>query len=134
MIDFENQILTKVAAAIRAVSPTVSVKGEFAGMPAVFPAVTVAEIENVQVEHLIDSSHLDEYAGVTYRIQVFSNKKVGRKSEAKALFDKADDAMREMGFRRVTYATSPELYNSTIYQIGATYRGTISASGYVCAR
>jgi len=39
-----------------------------------------------------------------------------------------------MGFRRVTYTTTPEIYDSTVYNITATYEAVISSAGYVYKR
>lgn len=83
---------------------------------------------------LEDSSNEEKFAGVTYRLQVFSNKESGKKAEARAIFATADAEMRRMGFRRLTYATTPEIYDSTIYEITATYEGVVSATGCVYKR
>lgn len=83
------------------------------------------------VDRLEDSSNEERYAGVTYRLQVFSNKQSGKKAEARAIFATADAEMRRMGFRRVSYATTPEIYDSTIYEIRVTYEGVIDTFGNV---
>jgi hypothetical protein len=96
--------------------------------------VTLDEIENVTVGNLVDSSHEEKFAGVTYRLQVFSNKVGGKKSEAREIFATADSVIRGLGFRRITYTTTPEIYDSTIYSINATYEAIVSADGVVYKR
>jgi hypothetical protein len=134
MLDCLNEIFTAVATDVRAKHEGVSVSGEYTRRPSEFPAVTLDEIENVTVAELVDSSDTEKFSGVTYRLQVFSNKTGGKKSEARAIFATADSVMLGLGFRRITYITTPEIYESTIYSIEATYEAIVGANGYVYKR
>ena len=134
MIDKLNEIFTSVATSVRNKHTGTTVTGEYTRKPSKFPAATLDEIQNVMVDRLEDSSNAENFAGVTYRLQVFSNKRTGKKAEAREIFDTADAEMRRMGFRRVTYFTTPEIYDSTIYNITATYEAVVSAAGYVYKR
>ena len=134
MIDFNNEIYTTVANAVRDNHVGTTVTGEYTRKPSKFPTVTLDEISNTMVDSLEDSSNEENFAAVTYRLQVFSNKEGGKRAEARAIFATADAEMRRMGFRRVTYTTTPEIYESTIYQINATYEAVVSAAGYVYKR
>lgn len=129
MIDHMNEIFTSVAVPVRDAHPGVSVTGEYTRKPSAFPAVTLDEIENVPLSELEDSTRKEQYAGLTYRLQVFSNKKSGRKAEARAIFATADSEMRRLGFHRVTYTTTPEVYESAIYSITATYEAIMGLDG-----
>lgn len=134
MIDFENEIFTAVADAVRLLHSGATVKGEYIRSPASFPTVALSEVDNVNVDTLIDSSREEKYAGLGYRLQVFSNKEGAKKSEAKAIFKTADDILCGMGFRRRTYSTTPEIYNSTIFSITATYEGIADVNGVIYRR
>ena len=134
MIDFENEIFTAVATAVRASHTGTSINSEYVRSPASFPTVALSEIDNVNVDALIDSSQQEKYAGLGYRLQVFSNKESGKKSEAKAIFKTADDILCGMGFRRRTYSTTPEIYNSTIFSITATYEAIADINGVLYRR
>lgn len=134
MLDFNNEVFTSVAVRVRDQHAGVTVTGEYTRAPSKFPTVTLDETQNVMVDRLEDSSNAEKFAGVTYRLQVFSNKRTGKKAEARAIFATADAEMRRMGFRRVTYTTTPEIYDSTIYNITATYEAVVSAAGYVYKR
>lgn len=134
MNDYENEIFTDVATEVRSKHPGAVVKGEYVRSPAEFPMVAVSEFENVMVDELMDSSHKEEYSGLAYRLQVFSNKVGGKKAEAKAIFKTANQKICGMGFRRVTYSTTPEIYDSTIYSITATYEAIVDERGYVYKR
>mgnify|MGYP007112542708 CR=1 FL=1 len=134
MIDFENEIFTAVATEVRSQHPGTVVKGEYVRSPAEFPMTTISEFENVMVDELMDSSQEEKYSGLAYRLQVFSNKVGGKKTEAKAIFKTADKQMRGMGFRRITYSTTPEIYDSTIYSITATYEAIVDVNGIIYKR
>ena len=134
MIDVNNEVFTNVATLVRNKHSDANVTGEYARVPSKFPTVTLDETQNVVVDRLEDSSNVEKFAGVTHRLQVFSNKQTGKKAEARAIFATADAEMRRMGFRRVTYTTTPEIYDSTIYNITATYEAVVSAAGYVYKR
>lgn len=134
MINVLNEIFDNVATAVRNAHITATVTGEYTRKPSKFPAVTLDEVSNATVGWLEDSSNEEKFAGVMYRIQVFSNKRNGKRAEAREIFATADAEMRRMGFRRVTYTTTPEIYESTIYQITATYEAVVCAAGYVYKR
>lgn len=134
MLDFSNEIFTAVAEDVRLAHPGVKMTGEYTRSPSKFPCVTLDETENVTMGHLIDSSHKENFCGVAYRVQVFSNKQSGKRAEARSIFAAADAAMCRMGFRRVSYTTTPEIYDSTVYNITATYEAVLSAAGYAYKR
>ena len=134
MIDFENEIFTAVATAVRTAHTGTTIKSEYVRSPASFPTVALSEIDNVNIDALIDSSGAEKYAGLGYRLQVFSNKESGKKSEAKAIFKTADEIMCGMGFRRRSYSTTPEIYNSTIFSITATYEAIADINGVLYRR
>ena len=134
MIDYLNEIFNTVAKKLRAVHEGVTVIGEYTRKPPSFPCVTLDEIQNVAVDSLEDSSGKEQFAAVTYRLQVFSNKASGKKAQAREIFKTADAALYQMGFLRATYTTTPEIYESTVYSITATYEGVISTPGYVFKR
>ena len=134
MIDYLNEIFTAVATSLREAHSGITVTGEHTRMPSKFPAATRDEIVNVTVDELEDSSAAEKYASLTYRLQVFSNKQSGKKAEARAIFATADKVMRGLGFRRITYTTTPEIYESTIYSITATYEAIAEADGVIYRR
>lgn len=134
MNDFENEIFTDVATVLRGKHTGVTVTGEYIRKPSKFPTTTLEEMQNVTVDNLVDSADVEKYSGVGYRLQVFSNKRNGKKAEAKAIFKTADAELRRLGLRRKTYTTTPEIYDSTIFSITATYEGVIDTNGYVYKR
>ena len=129
MIDYLNEIFNTLAQAVREAHEDIAVSGEYTRQPSRFPMVTLDETANVTASATIDSSDEEKYAALSYRLQVFSNKQSGKKAEARAIFASADAVMRGMGFRRMTYSTTPEIYESTIYSITATYEAVVDVHG-----
>lgn len=134
MNDFLNEIFTLVAKELRSVYPGIFVTGEYTRQPSKFPTVTLDEIENVAAENLLDSSRQENFSALSYRLQVFSNKESGKKAEARKIFATADQEMRQLGFRRISYTTTPEIYESTIYSITAIYEAIVGSNGVVYKR
>ena len=134
MIDYMNEIFTAVATTVREAHPGATVTGEYTRQPSKFPTLTLDETQNVIVDSLEDSSKEERFSGLTYRLQVFSNKTNGKKAEARDIFATADGVMRRLGFRRVTYTTLPEIYDSTVYSVSATYEAVADASGTIYKR
>lgn len=134
MNDFLNEIFTLVAKKLRSSYADIFVTGEYTRQPSKFPVVTLDEIENVAAEELMDSSHQEKYSALTYRLQVFSNRESGKKAEARKIFATADQEMRQLGFRRISYTTTPEIYESTIYSITATYEAIVGSDGVMYKR
>ena len=134
MIDYMNEIFNTLATTVREAHSGVTVTGEYTRHPSKFPTVSLDETENVTVGALEDSSAAEKFSGLTYRLQVFSNKQSGKKAEARAIFATADKVMLDLGFRRVTYTTTPEIYESTIYSITATYEAVVDIHGVLYKR
>lgn len=134
MIDYYNSIYTHVATAVRLAHQSVKMTGEYTRSPAQFPCVTCDEIANTDIVELIDSSKAEKFARLTYRVQVFSNKVGGKKAEAREIFATADSAIKQLGFKRITYTTTPDLYESTMYCITATYEAVIDVDGKIFGR
>ena len=134
MIDYLNEIFNTLAKAVREAHEGVTVTGEYTRQPSRFPTVTLDEIANVTASATVDSSNEEKFAGLSYRLQVFSNKQSGKKAEARAIFATADKVMLALGFRRITYTTTPEIYESTIYSITASYEAIVSADGVTYKR
>ena len=134
MIDYLNEIFNTLATTVRDAHSGVTVTGEYTRQPSKFPTVSLDETENVTVGALEDSSAAEKFSGLTYRLQVFSNKQSGKKAEARAIFATADKVMLGLGFRRITYTTTPEIYESTIYSITATYEAVVDIYGVLYKR
>lgn len=128
MIDIYNQVFTKLYEGLKSQAQfkDLRVEDEHANAkPKTMPAVTVAETRYDNVRTLNDNSGRERYVRLRYRVRIYSNKQNSRKAEARAIFDVADRIMWNMGFRRLAFTSTPELYESTTYGISAEY-GTVA--------
>lgn len=129
MIDFSNEIFNAVATDLRSAFDGIKVIGEYVATPSEFPTTTIDEIQNYPVH--LDSAVQNKYASVLYRVQVFSNKKNGKRTEARKIYKRLDEKMQSMGLYAISYSTTPAIYNSEIYCITATYSAVIDRNGMV---
>lgn len=129
MLDFSNEIFNAVATDLRSRYTGIKVVGEYVATPTVFPTVTIDEIQNIPVHQ--DSAVHNKYAEVVYRVQVFSNAKSGKRSQAREIYGAVDEMLQTLGLYAVTYTTTPAIYNSEIYSITATYQGVVDHNGVI---
>ena len=129
MIDYSNEIFNDVATVLRNAVEGITVVGEYVQSPTSFPTVTIDEISNVPKHR--DSAKTEKYATLQYRVQVFSNKSIGKRVEARNILNVVATRLTELGFERKTYTTTPDVYNSSVYQITATFDAVIDAEGVI---
>jgi hypothetical protein len=129
VIDYSNEIFNDAASTLRNAVSGITVIGEYVSSPTSFPTVTIDEIDNRQLHR--DSAKAERFAAVRYRVQVFSNKSGGKRAEARSIFNVIDTRLAELGFTRKTYTATPDVYNSSVYQITATFDAVIGADGVI---
>jgi hypothetical protein len=129
VIDYSNEIFDAVAKDLRSAYKSIKVVGEYVAAPTVFPTVTIDETGNVPAH--LDGAVNNKYARVTYRVQVFSNLKSGKRSQAREIYSRVDEKLQEMGLYAVTYTTTPAIYNSEVYCITATYEAVVDRNGVI---
>ena len=128
MIDIENYMFDKVATQLRTNHDGIKVYGEYVAEPASFPCVNMWESANsVWAEGESDIS-LDDYANVTYTIQVFTNSQT-KKADAKALAEEIDTIMTRYQFRRILLQQIPNI-DRTIYRIELRYSGLVKRTDF----
>ena len=126
MIDIENEIFDTVATKIRANHKDAYIVGEYVRTPSRFPCVSLIEMDNKGYERTEDSSGLENHVSVMYEVNIYSNKKVGKKAECKAIATLLDKIMLAFGFTRTMLQPIPNLDDATIYRIVGRYSAVIS--------
>ena len=129
MIDHSNEIFNAVAVDLRSAYSGVRVVGEYVHSPTTFPTVTIDETQNWPVH--LDSAVQNKYAQVQYRVQVFSNLKSGKRSQAREIYSRVDEKLQSLGLYAISYSTTPAIYNSEVYCITAIYAGVIDRHGMI---
>ena len=134
MIDFEAEIFTRIATALRTEFPGIFVSGEYVPAPAKFPAVSIVEMDNAIYERTVDSGSMENDADVMYEVDVYSNKAKGKKAECKQIAAFIDVQFQAMGFRRVFLNPIQNLNDATIYRMTGRYRAVIGRDKTVYRR
>lgn len=127
MIDIENIVFNTVANSILEKFPSASIYSESVEAPSSFPCVCIVEEDNYTYRDSQDTSLIENHSNLMYSVNVYSNKKNGKKTEAKKILDLVDETMQGMKFTRILKSPMPNVDRS-IYRISARYT-TVVARG-----
>lgn len=133
MIDFENEIYTRVVERVQALHSDVEFSGMEERLPSKFPFVSLVEADNTTRTDTIDSGSFENHVNVMYEVNVYSNKSGGRKSECRAILATIDETFVRMGFAR-TMRNPVSMDDATIYRMVARYTAAIDKNGKIYRR
>lgn len=126
MIDIENDVFNIVAKAVKAVYPDIYMSGEYVKSPPKFPCVSLVEMDNSAYIRTQTSSSGENHAELMYELNVYSNKKSGKKSECKAIASLIDNELATLNFSRIMLQPIPNMDDATIYRMTGRYRAVVS--------
>ena len=126
MIDCENEIFSKIAESVRAAYPSAFVSSEYVRTPSKFPFVSLIEMSNTAYDRTQSSGGLENHASLMYEVNVYSNKKSGKKSECKEIAALIDNELAALGFSRTMLQPIPNMDDATIYRMTGRYTAVIS--------
>jgi hypothetical protein len=69
-----------------------------------------------------------------YEVNVYSNKKSGKKSECKKIISIIDEEMSALGFTRIMLQPIPNMDDATKYRMTARYRAVVSKDKVIYRR
>ena len=122
MIDVESEIFTAIRADVVKQFDGLYITGEYVPSPPIFPCVSVVEIDNVPLQRTQTTDSVENYAVLVYEINVYSNKKTGKKAECKTIAKVIDDSFAKLGFTRMMLNPIQNLEDATIYRMVGRYR------------
>ena len=134
MIDIENEIFTIVANAVRTVYPDIYMTGEYVKSPTIFPCVSLVEMDNQAYTKTQSSDSGENHADLMYELDIYSNKKSGKKSECKKIASLIDNEMAALNFSRVMLQPIPNMDDATIYRMKGRYRAVVSKNNEIYRR
>lgn len=102
MVDVEPQVFTKAATALRAEISGITVSGVEDYAPAKLPFCSLVEADNYSYLPSRDTASNENHVNVMYEANIFSAKKGGKKTEAKAIEAVLDTVMNGMGFTKMS--------------------------------
>lgn len=133
MINIESQIFSYVAERVRAEYPDAYITGEYVRTPPKFPAISLIETENEVYRNGRDTN-IENYASVFYEVNVYSNKKTGKKSECKEIASFIDDCLSNLNLTRILFTPVPNLEDASIFRITSRYRAIVSKNEVIYRR
>ena len=122
MITIENIVTDEIITELATAYPSATVGSEYTRTTARFPYVQVVEMDNSVLESASTLSTIEVMATLTYEIQIFSNKKSGRKAECKALAAIVDNVMESLGFHRIMLNQVLNYEDATVYRMVGRWR------------
>ena len=134
MINIENEIFNDVSTKVRTSVEDVYMSGEYVKSPPNFPAVFLIEMDNTPVVATQTSTEMENHSSLMYEVNVYSNKKIGKKTECKKIIALIDEAMSALGFTRIMLQPIPNMDDATIYRMTARYRAIVSKDKVIFRR
>lgn len=134
MISIENEVFTLLAIDLRAKHKGINIYGEQVGEIAKFPCVIIEEKDNAVYQRTMTTEHNENHVSVMYEINVYSNKKTGKKSECKSIFQTIDEKLTELGFTRKVLQPIPNYDEPSIYRMVGRYTALVSKENIIYRR
>jgi hypothetical protein len=134
VIDIETEIFNAIAQRLRVKYQNIFVTGEYVKAPPSFPCVSLFEVDNVVHRSTRTNSNIENFATVSYEINIYSNKLKGKKSECKEIATIIDDEFMKMGFTRTMLNPIPNEQDATVYRMVGRYRAIVSKQKVIYRR
>lgn len=134
MIDVENEVFNFVYEKLQEMYPTAYMTGEYVKSPPTFPCISLVEMDNQIYRNTRTSDSIENHVQVVYEVNVYSNKKKGKKAECKAIIGFIDKQLESLGFTRTLLNPVPNEQDATIYRMVARYRAIISKNNTIYRR
>lgn len=134
MIDIESEVFTAVANEVRATYTGLYMVGEYVKSPSTFPCVSIVETDNQVYRNTRTSSITENHAQVMYEVNVYSNKKTGKKAQCREIMAAIDTAMTRLGFTRTLLNPVPNEDDATIYRMVGRYRAIVDRNQTIYRR
>ena len=134
MIDVEKELFTLVATEVRKKFPRIYMTGEYVPAPPSFPCASVVEADNTPVRRTQSSDSAENHATLLYEVNIYSNKKAGKKTECRAIAAVIDEVFQRLGFERVLLRPVDNVADATIYRMIGRYRAVVSENNVIYRR
>ncbi len=134
MIDIESELFTNIATKLRdRFGAKFTVYGETVLAPSKFPCACIEESDNYAYSQSQDSGSNENHAELVYDVNVYSNKRNGKKAECKKILAVIDEYFTGIGFTRIT-KNPISLDDATKYRLFARYSAVASHNGKIYRR
>lgn len=131
MIDFEVKVFNSVYPFVAPLCANKKfVSTIISEAPTAFPAASLIEMDNFTVRDRQSSTPIENYARVTYQLEVYAT----TKSKCREVFAAADGAMIALNFNRMSgqYINNPD--NTKVFRYVARYEAEMDRDGNIYRR
>lgn len=138
MIDMETEIFDEVSEKVYAKfseqCPDLFMTSEYVKSPTSFPCVSLVEVDNAVFRNSQTTEGHENHVAVMYELNVYSNKKDGKKAECKEIVAFIDELLMGLNFTRTMLEPVPNQDEATIYRMLGRYRAVISKNKVIHRR
>lgn len=134
MIDIENQIFDNVSKVVRTHYPKIYMTGEYINVPPSFPSVSIVQKSNPTYKRTQTTDSNENHVDVMFEVNIYSNKKTGKKAECKNIAKIIDEQFLQLGFDRTMLEPIDNLNDTTIYRIVGRYVAVVSKEEVIYRR
>lgn len=132
MINIQNEVFDRLTKTLKAFDAKVKTSSVYTNSPTSYPFVSIEEIDNSTYELGSDSCNIENYADISFEINIYT-KGDKRKSECYKLLEVANDFMQSIGFIRNSVMQMQD-QNDTLYRIIGRYSGVVGKDHKVYRR
>lgn len=133
MIDVENQIYNGLYDALKAYNSAVGVSSTYCNVPAIYPFVSIEQIDSAPYQASMDDSNIENHVFITFEINIYTKDNTYKKTQAKGLANVVDNYMASKGLIRIS-SVPFEQDNETAYHLIMRYEGVVSKKEIVFRR
>ena len=123
MINNSSEIFDRITTALQESDNAVKTSSVYVNAPSSYPFVSIELIEDSIYEQGVDSGDIENFANMSYEINVYT-KGDTRMSSAYGLLGVADNFMKSIGFTRIIIQPMQD-QNETLYRIIARYEAVV---------
>ena len=127
MIDHEVDIFNEMYTVVAPLCASKKFVSSQIISPTALPAASLIEMDNSTVRERQSSTPGENYAVITYQLDVFAK----TKSQCREVFKTADDRMILLGFNRMSANYIDNNANTSVHRYVARYRAEIDPEGII---
>lgn len=127
MIDYEVQIFDDVYSVAAPLCASKKFVSKQIVSPSAFPAASLVEMDNSTVRERQSTSREENFATITYQLDVYDTTKAGCRKVYKAI----DEKMLQLGFTRFSGTFVDDPNNTKVCRYAARYEANIDQDGVI---
>ena len=108
--------------------------GEYINIPPSFPSVSIIQKSSPTYKRTQTTDSNENHVDVMFEVNIYSNKKTGKKAECKQIAKIIDDQFLQLGFDRTMLEPIDNFNDTTIYRMVGRYVAVVSKEEVIYRR